>query len=135
MFKLTVATQDRYLFHNDDVSAVTLPGHSGELNVLPGHAPLMTTLVPGIVTAEKKDGSTEQVAICWGYCQINSDGVDILAETAVTRDEIDIEQVKSAKEEAEKALADEALDEKEFQAYFKRLKREEVRYAFANTKS
>lgn len=86
-----------------DVDEITAPGTVGELGLLPGHTPLLTTLQIGELSY-KHDGKTSQVAVNWGYLEVGDDKVTILVDTAEEADEIDLERAKAALGRAEEAL-------------------------------
>ncbi|PIS11390.1 MAG: ATP synthase F1 subunit epsilon [Bdellovibrio sp. CG10_big_fil_rev_8_21_14_0_10_47_8] len=111
MFKLNFATPDKKVVTDMELEEITLPAFSGELNVLPGHSPLMTTLEAGILKYRLKNGQTDKVAISWGYCQISTEAVNVLAETAVHADEIEVKVVEEHLKQFENKLATESLDE------------------------
>jgi F-type H+-transporting ATPase subunit epsilon len=105
MFKLTLVTPERRLVAGAEIEEVFVPGDRGELNILPGHAPLMTTLRPGIVRYRLKGESTvHRVAVSSGYAQVNGIGVNVLAETAETADSLNAAQIDAALAEAEARL-------------------------------
>lgn len=122
MLKLTVVTPEKKLITDVEVDDLLVPGFRGELNILPGHAPLMTTLSTGVVQFKRKGSNiTERVAVSWGYCEVANDVVNILAETAETPTEIDLSRAENAFKSSEKAMSGEVGgDELEKQ----RLKRE-----------
>jgi F-type H+-transporting ATPase subunit epsilon len=94
MFVLNLYTPDKKLVQNQEVEEIFVSADKGELNILPGHAPLLTTLQPGILRYRiKGQSSLLSVALSWGYCQVNPEGVKILAQTAETPEEIDLERV------------------------------------------
>ena len=90
-----LVSPERVLF-SGEVEAVLLPGSEGELTVLPGHAPLMTTLKAGFVVARNHRDDGERVLVRSGFAEINAQGVTVLAERAsplqeLTPDTIDRE--------------------------------------------
>ena len=106
MFKLTLVTPERRLVAGAEIEEVFVPGDRGELNILPGHAPLMTTLRPGIVRYRLKGESVvHRVAVSSGYAQVNGIGVNVLAETAETADSLNAAQIDAALAEAEARLS------------------------------
>ena len=106
MFKLTLVTPERRMVSGAEIEEVFVPGDRGELNILPGHAPLMTTLRPGIVRYRLKGESTiHRVAVSSGYAQVNGLGVNVLAETAETADSLSPAAIDAALAEAEARLA------------------------------
>jgi F-type H+-transporting ATPase subunit epsilon len=86
-----------------EVSAVTIPGMQGEITALPGHAPFLTTLRPGFVTAATAGGSREYF-VSGGFAEISATAVAILAEEAVERSEAGRELVNRLLAEARAAL-------------------------------
>ena len=102
MIQLTVVTPERSLV-NEQVDELQIPGAEGYLGVLPGHAPLFTELKVGELSYRK--GSTwTSLAVAWGFAEVLSDQVRILAETAERAHEIDLERATRAKERAEQRL-------------------------------
>jgi F-type H+-transporting ATPase subunit epsilon len=112
MFKLFLVTPEQKIVTDQEIEEITLPGFSGQLNILPGHAPITTTLEPGILSYKLQgvDGRP-RFAVSWGYCQVTPEGVSVLAETAATKEEIDLPVVKKHLVEQESKLTNEALDD------------------------
>jgi len=67
--------------------AVSIPGADGDLTVMAGHAPTITTLRPGVLKVEGPDGAQEY-AVSGGFAEINAEGVSVLAERALPRGEM-----------------------------------------------
>jgi F-type H+-transporting ATPase subunit epsilon len=104
MAKLTVelvTAERRVLTQEADI--VIAPGTEGELGILPRHAPLVTTLHPGVMTL-RNDGEEQILAIGGGFLQVYRDRVLILADAAERSDEIDEERAAQARAQAETAL-------------------------------
>lgn len=116
MFKLTLVTPEKRLVTDQEIDEVTVPAFKGELNILPGHAPLITTLETGVLKYKLKGQAEQKAAISWGYCQVSPQGVNILAEYAATPVDIQIEELKKALAEAERKLSTESLDEEQWAA-------------------
>lgn len=111
MFKLNLATPEKKIVTDQELEEITLPAFRGELNILPGHSPLMTTLEAGILSYRLKNGQSQRVAIGWGYCQVSPEGVNVLAENAHESQEIDIKSVEQKLNMLETALLTETLDD------------------------
>lgn len=112
MFKLTVVTPEKRLVVDQEIDEVTVPGFRGELNILPGHVPLVTTLETGILRWKLKGSSVENVAvISWGYCQVHGRGVEILADMADLPEDIDTKAAADDIALSEKRLLNETLDD------------------------
>lgn len=136
MFTLTLVTPEKKLFTDKPVDEIFVPAFLGELNILPGHAPLMTTLNTGVLRY-RPQGSNElqYVAISWGYCQVNPKGVTILAETAEVPEEIDLERVEAAIKGSEQQLALAELQMDQMEKHQRKLLRASVRKEVASLKS
>ena len=63
------------------VRAVQIPAAEGDLTAMPDHAPMITTLRPGILTTEGPDGETRYV-VTGGFAEITQSGTTVLAERA-----------------------------------------------------
>ena len=66
--KLEIVTAERVVY-SEDVSVLVAPGADGELGVLPGHAPLLTTLAPGEIKVTK-DGEESFIAVSGGFLEV-----------------------------------------------------------------
>jgi F-type H+-transporting ATPase subunit epsilon len=102
--RLDIVTAEREVF-SDDVDEVVAPGVEGQLGILPHHAPLMTTLLPGELLV-KKGGEEFYLAISGGFIEVRPDRVIVLADAAERVEEIDIARAEEAKRRAEKRLAE-----------------------------
>jgi len=85
-----------------EVSAVQIPGTDGDLTAMPGHAPLITTLRPGILRVESTEGAKDSV-VTGGFAEIG-EGLSVLAEKALPRDEMTQETFDEIIAEARAAL-------------------------------
>ena len=86
------------------VDEVSLPASQGYIGVLPGHAPLLTTLSTGIVKYKQKD-KEYFLFLSGGFAEVLSDKIIVLAQIIEKPEEIDVERAKSSKERAEKRLS------------------------------
>jgi len=102
--KLQVITPEAQVF-SDDVNMVVLPGTAGEMGVLPGHEPLMTTIEAGDLVITRGDEEMD-LAIGSGFAQITGDRVCVLTDMAVEADRIDEAAAEEARRRAEKALSE-----------------------------
>ena len=83
--ELVVVTPERQLLR-ETVTEVTIPGASGCLGILPGHAPLITELGIGeLIYKPKNAGGSAHLAIISGFAEVVGDRVSGLAETAARR--------------------------------------------------
>jgi F-type H+-transporting ATPase subunit epsilon len=100
--QLNIVSPDRLLVR-DSVTAVTVPGKDGYIGVLPGHAPLLTELVPGELTYTR-EGVRHYLSVNWGFAEVLPDRVIVLVQSAERAEEIDIERAQRAKARAEERL-------------------------------
>jgi len=100
---LEIVTPERPLVR-DTVDEVTLPGAEGELGILPGHTPLLTTLKVGVLSYRKGE-ERSYVAIAYGFAEALADRVTVLAQVAERAEEIDVAKAKASLERAEQRLS------------------------------
>jgi F-type H+-transporting ATPase subunit epsilon len=91
------------LILSEDVDEVTCTGSEGDFGVLPGHVPFFTTLKVGMIIY-KKGNATKYVFVNWGYAEVSSERVMILADSAEKAEDIDVERAKAAMKRAEERL-------------------------------
>ncbi len=100
---LDIVTVERRVL-TEEVDEVVIPGSTGYLGVRPGHTPLMTGLGTGILTWWRR-GRGHTVAVSLGYAEVLPDHVSVLAETAETAHEVEVDRAMASKERAERRLA------------------------------
>lgn len=103
MLRLEIVTPEKKVL-DAEVDSVTVPTATGEAGILPSHAPLISSLKPGILTFAVK-GSVEKLAVSGGFVEVSSDTVSIITDSAERADEIDPAAAKADRESAEKALS------------------------------
>jgi F-type H+-transporting ATPase subunit epsilon len=104
MLHLDFVSPERGLI-SGDVDQVDLPGAEGDMGILAEHAPLVTTLRPGIVTVYR-DGKREPIVVTGGFAEIGPGGLTVLADKAVPRENFDLATLSSEIKDAEEDLAD-----------------------------
>src|SRR5690242_7224300 len=100
--QLEIVTPER-LVVNEAVEYIEIPGKTGYLGVLPGHAPLISELAAGELSY-RTGNQTKRVAVAWGFAEVLQTKVTILAETAEKAEEIDTARAEAAKKKAEAEL-------------------------------
>ena len=95
---------ERVVF-SGEVDQVDLPGMEGDLGVLPGHAPIVTLLRPGIVTI-MREGQREAVVVVGGFAEMGPAGLTVLAERAGAREDFDLDLLASDIKDSEEDVAD-----------------------------
>ena len=135
MFNLSVVTPTQKLVSDQAMVEVFVPSYRGELNILEGHSPLLTTLTEGVLRYKlQDDGGEKAVAISWGYCEVTPTGVSIMAETAETPEQIDVARAKDALKKAESELLREDSQPEDIEKYHRKRMRAEARINVGNTK-
>lgn len=101
---LEIVTIERKVWEQEDLDLILLPGSAGDLGIRPRHAPLLTTLRPGVIMTRR--GSEEEFfAVGGGFADVHGHKVVVLAEAAEHSEEIDIEQAEEARRRAAELLA------------------------------
>ena len=131
--ELTIVTPIKSIVSKQPIEEVLVPAHRGELNILPGHSPLLTTLTEGVLSYKLEDGQKKTVAISWGYCEVTPQGVNILAETAETAEDIDVARAEKALKTAEEKLGSSDVSAEDIQKYRHKLMRAEARLKVSKT--
>jgi len=86
------------------VQSLVATGTLGDMGILPGHAPLLTALIPGPVRLLTQDGEEQIFYVSGGYLEVQPGVVNILADTAIRADDMDEVQAEQAKRDAEEAV-------------------------------
>ncbi len=102
---LRVVTPERTVIDRK-VAEVQFVGIDGSYGILPNHAPLMTSTVPGIVTIRHTDGSTELMLVTDGFAEMRDNVLSLICEAGERAEEIDLERAAAAEERAREKIAD-----------------------------
>lgn len=100
--KLEIVTPEKRVL-DERVDTVTLPGLNGEMQIIAGHAALISQLKSGILSYSQGAASS-RLMVSGGFVEINNDNVSVLADIAESSDEIDAAQARLELAEAEKFL-------------------------------
>ena len=76
------------LVFSGEVEQVDVPGAEGDFGVLAGHAPMVTTLRPGVMTV-KAAGGEQKIVVLGGFAEVSAKGLTVLADTADSLDDFD----------------------------------------------
>ena len=99
---LEIVTPDRSLV-TEQVDEVQLPGSQGYFGVLPGHAPLLSTLQVGELWY-RVGSDTQYLAIAFGFVEVLPERVTVLAQIAERAEDIDVARAEAAKRRAEERV-------------------------------
>lgn len=94
-----------------EVESVQIPGTEGEMGIFPGHAPVLSTLRPGVVTVTRDGSKSDRIFVRGGFAEVNPQGLTVLAETAIPLGELDAETLAQEVRNAEEDVADAQDDE------------------------
>lgn len=103
-FKFELVTPERVLI-SADVEQVLVPGADGDMTVLANHAPVISTLRPGVIEAKAADGKTTRIYVRGGFCEIGPTSLTILAERASNADAMSADATAAELKSAESDLA------------------------------
>ncbi len=92
------------------VEMVIAHGHMGDLGILPGHTPLISTIKPGPVRVIMQGGAEEVYYISGGFIEVQPYTVKVLADTAIRAADLDEAAALEAKKAAEQALINQSAD-------------------------
>ena len=101
---LEVATPDKGEVFSKDVNMLITRSICGELGILPKHARLLTELIPHAMRI-KVDGGETQLFVGGGFMEVTPDKITILADSAESPDDIDVDRARAAYKRAEERLA------------------------------
>ncbi len=99
-----LATPERLLL-STVADMVVVPGREGDFGVLPGHAPLLSTVRPGVIDVYEGEQNTERIFVADGFADVVRSRCTVLAGEAVKVSEIDRGAAEKRLKEAEQALA------------------------------
>ena len=106
-FKFELVSPERLLV-SGEVEQVLVPGAEGDMTVLAHHAPLLTTLRPGLLDIGLPGGEHQRYFIRGGFAEVGPSGLTVLAETAIDLVELDAGRFAQAVRDAEEDVADAA---------------------------
>ncbi|TLU65350.1 F0F1 ATP synthase subunit epsilon [Thalassotalea litorea] len=106
---LDVVSAEENLF-SGRVESLQISGSEGELGIMPGHAPLLTTLKPGMARIVKQHGDEEVIYLSGGMLEVQPGSVTVLADVAVRGGDLDEQAALEAKQRAEEHISNASAD-------------------------
>ena len=104
-FHFDLVSPEKVLF-SGEVSQVDVPGSEGDFGVLAAHAPLVTTLRPGILVVYS-ERDAQRIVVDGGFAEVGPAGLTVLANLAVPVDEFDVAELAGVIKDTEEDVADE----------------------------
>ncbi|OIQ25137.1 F0F1 ATP synthase subunit epsilon [uncultured Vibrio sp.] len=102
-FHLDVVSAEQRIY-SGQARSIQVSGEKGDLGVLAGHTPLLTTIRPGMVRIVSKKGEEEIIYLSGGILEVQAHDVTILADTAVRGEDLDLAKAEEAKARAEELV-------------------------------
>lgn len=120
LIQFELVSPERLLL-SQPVEMIVIPGSEGDFGVLPGHAPMVATLRPGMIAVFEGNEVRERIFVAGGFVEVTGERCTVLAEQAAPFSALDRNQVETeirearedvadAKDEAERALVEHRLD-------------------------
>ncbi|WDE11900.1 F0F1 ATP synthase subunit epsilon [Thalassomonas haliotis] len=100
---LNVVSAEESLF-SGSIKSLQITGSEGELGIMPGHAPLLTSLKPGMARIVKSDDTEEVIYLSGGMLEVQPNNVTVLADVATRADDLDEQAAIEAKQRAEENI-------------------------------
>ncbi len=127
--RLEIVTPEKRVL-DETVDAVTIPTATGEVGILPNHAPLISGLKSGVL-AYTKGGATERMVVSGGFVEVGMDKVSVLTDIAETTQDINLEAARNEQTQTEKSLGAWSGTEEDFQIEKEKLERAQARLQLA----
>jgi F-type H+-transporting ATPase subunit epsilon len=102
-FKFELVSPERILM-SVDADQVVVPGTEGQFTVLAGHAPVVTTLRPGILDITA-GGNHKRIFVKRGFAEIDASRLTVLATEAIEVEALTGERLEAMRKTAEVELA------------------------------
>jgi F-type H+-transporting ATPase subunit epsilon len=109
-FKFELVSPERLLV-SEDATEVVVPGTEGEMTVMAAHAPVMTSVRPGVVSVKTAAGAQDRYVVFGGFADILPEALTLLAESAVPVADIDRDDLARRIRDAREDVADAGDDE------------------------
>ena len=103
-FKFELVTPERMAL-SEDAAQVVVPGVEGEFTVLPGHAPVISALRPGVIDVTLPDARKTRIFVKGGFAEVDAGHLTVLAERALDVEAMDAAAIAAELETAEADLA------------------------------
>ena len=102
-FQFDLVSPEKLVF-SGEVEQVDIPGTEGDFGVLAGHAPVVATVRPGIMTVTA-GGRQTKVVVLGGLAEVSAKGLTVLADVATSVEDIDRAEFAKTVTEMEAAIA------------------------------
>jgi F-type H+-transporting ATPase subunit epsilon len=127
-FHFELVSPEKLVF-SGEVEAVVVPGTEGEFTVLKDHAPLISSMRPGLVVINETPTAKLRLFVPGGFAEVAPSGLTILADQAVPLEELDAARLDADVERLEEEAAGARTDESRRVALEKRDQLRELKAA------
>ncbi len=127
--KLEIVTPEKRVV-DETVDSVTIPTQSGEIGILPAHAPLISELKSGILTYTK-GATTNRMMVSGGFVEVGADSVSVLADVAELAEDVDAAEARTEQTALERAMSSFDGTPEEMEQEREKLERAEARLQLA----
>ena len=118
---LTLVTPEKKVLDSLPIKELLIPGETGQLGILPGHAPLVSTLGSGVLKyLLPGEENFRKIAVSWGYVEVQPEKVIVLAESAETKTELDREKARERLQDILQKQQDTSLSPEEIRSLQKK---------------
>ena len=117
-FHFELVSPERLIF-SGEVEQVVVPGSEGVFTVLDNHAPMMSTIRPGVIEVKSASGA-EKLFVRGGFADVSPKGLTILAEQAIPLADLDVAKIDAELRAVEEDIEDATTDATRFAALLRR---------------
>ena len=109
-FKLEIISPEKIIF-SDNVVMVTLPSYEGDMGILKNYISIITFLRPGIIKAQKKEGSFEEFFVQDGTVEYFNDNLVVLSASAINTKDLSKEFLENLNDDTKNKLAEKDIED------------------------
>ena len=109
-FKLEIISPEKIIYSHD-TKMVTLPSYEGDMSVLKNHISIITFLRPGIIKAQKKEGSFEEFFVQDGTVEYFNDNLVVLSASAINTKDLSKEFLENLNDDTKNKLAEKDIED------------------------
>lgn len=102
-FKFELVSPEQILASEEAVMVI-VPGEEGEFGVLADHAPLLSSMRPGVVAVTSPEGTVRKIFVSGGFADVDGKQCSVLAEDAVNLEDLDADKLRSKLEDLQDDL-------------------------------
>ena len=109
-FKLEIISPEKIIY-SQDTRMVTLPSYEGDMGILKNHISIITFLRPGIIKAQKKEGSFEEFFVQDGTVEYFNDNLVVLSASAINTKDLSKEFLENLNDDTKNKLAEKDIED------------------------